>query len=65
MRGIVTVCVSAPPSLQLENAYESPPIVVAAGAVTSVVEFWMNVSVNGAVPVSAPIVMPERPPGCC
>ena len=33
-----------------------PPIVVATGAVTSVVEFWMNVSVNGAGAVSAPIV---------
>ena len=63
LRGIVTVCVSAPPSLQLENAYDAPPIVVAAGAVTSVVEFWMNVSVNGAVPTSAPIAMSGAPAG--
>ena len=62
VRGIVTVCVNAPPSLQPENAYDDPPIVVAAGAVTSVVEFWMNVSVNGAVPASAPIVS-EAPVG--
>ena len=49
VRGTVIVCVIAPPSLQPENAYGSPPMTCGVGAVMSVVAFWMKRSVNGAV----------------